>query len=183
MTNIILYETYLKETGDLISIEEWVISESKLKRMGSYWDVMKRYGIIGLASYMSGAKSIEDNATGGLLSVPLSVILYAGYRKTSETCLKRCENTLCKQTCYLRSCSLVIKEIYDSMKEVKSKTKESKKMLAKLDKELIKWVKKYNHHKKIIKEIHDEKTMNTKNRYFGNDDVEHDDDKDINKQF
>lgn len=172
MTNKILYETYLKETKDLISLEEHVLTEKKLKKMGSYWDAMKRYGIVGLASYMSGDRTINDSATGGVLSVPLSVILYAGYRKISDACSDKCETDLCKQNCYLRSCSLVIKEIYDSMQDVKSKTRDSKKMLKKLDKELVKWVKRYNKHKKSIQKIKAEakKPESNMNRYFGNND-------------
>jgi hypothetical protein len=155
MTKKLLYEAYLKETGDLISIEEWILSESKVKKMASYWDAMKRYGIVGLASYLSGDKDLKDSASGGLLSVPLSMILSAGYKKTSHACAAKCENQLCKQKCYLKSCGLIIKEVHDSMKDVKSKTRniDTRKILAKLDKQLVKWVKRYNHHKVEIKKL------------------------------
>ena len=150
-----LYETYLKESGDLISLEEWIISESKVKKMASYWDAMKRYGIIGLASYLSGDRDIKDSASGGLLSVPISMILSAGYKKTSDVCASKCETQLCKQKCYLKSCGLVIKEVHDAMQDVKSKSRtiDTRKILKKLDKQLVKWVKRYNHHKTKIKEI------------------------------
>jgi hypothetical protein len=177
MTKKLLYETYLEKTGDRISFEEWILSESKVKKLGSYWDAMKRYGIVGLASYISGNKSITDSATGGVLSVPLSMVLSAGYKKTSSICASRCKNQLCKQKCYLNSCGIVIKEIHDAMKDVKSKTKDSKKILKKLDKQLVKWVKRYNQHRSKIKELVDEEQKPDNNSvasmakyYVGNQD-------------
>jgi hypothetical protein len=155
MTKKLLYETYLKETGDIITLEEWILSESKIKKMTGYWDALKRYGFIGLASYLSGDKDIKDNASRGLLSVPLSLILYAGYKKTSDPCINKCDTPLCKQKCYLGSCGLVIKEIHGAIQDVKSKTRtlETRKALKKLDKQLIKWVQKFNKHKIKMKKI------------------------------
>jgi hypothetical protein len=164
----ILHEDYLQETNDIISLEEWILTEKKVKKMGSYWDAMKRYGIVGLASYISGDRTIKDNATGGVLSVPLSVILYAGYRKHADACTDKCkDNILCKQRCYLKSCSIVIKEIYNSIQDVKSKVEKPKRVLKKLDKQLIKWVKRYNKHKVKIKKFSKDKPETIQNRYFG----------------
>lgn len=163
MTNKILYENYIQETNELISLEEWVLTEAKLKKMSSYWDAMKRYGIVGLASYLSGDKDIKDSASRGLLSVPLSLILYSGYKKTSNNCVSKCKTQLCKQKCYLSSAGLVIKEIHSAMQDVKSKTRtlETKKMLNKLDKQLVKWVKRFNKHKAKIKKIIEDDKKNS----------------------
>lgn len=179
MTNKILYENYLKESGEIISLEEWILTESKskMKRMESYWDAMKRFGIVGLASYISGDKSTVDSASGGLLSVPLGLIFYAGYKKNTEACQDKCKTIMCNYNCYIKSCGLVIKEIFDSINIVKSKPGDQRKVLKKLDKQLIKWVERYNRYKRKIKQLkkrirQDKKTLKQKAsaaraRYYG----------------
>jgi hypothetical protein len=157
MTNKILYENHLKKSGEIISLEEWMLSESKsklkLKKMTSYWDALKRYGIIGLASYITGDKSTVDLASGGLLSIPLGLIFYAGYKKSNEACIHNCTTVLCDNKCYLKSCVIIIKEIYTSINIVKAKAGDQRKVLKKLDKHLIKWVQRYNKYKIKIKKI------------------------------
>lgn len=180
MTSKILYENYLLESEEIISLEEWMLSESagaKLKKMGAYWDALKRFGIVGLAAYITGDKSTVNSATGGVLSIPLSLIFYAGYKKSVDSCAKECDTNVCKYKCYLKGCGIVIKEIYDSINIVKSKPGDQRKVLKKLDKHLVKWVTRYNKYKRRIKlgtkqMKHDEKMLKKKAvaaklRYYG----------------
>jgi hypothetical protein len=162
MTNKTLYENYLKSTGDIISMEEWLLTEgvgvgvrkkSKLKQMEVYWNVLRRSGLVKLAAYITGDQTIAASASGGFFSVPLSLILYTGYRKSVDICTDKCTNNLCNQKCYLDSCGMIIKEVYDAIRSVRSRKKDKEKALKKLDKELVKWVKRYNTHKAEIARI------------------------------
>ena len=179
MTNKILYENYLKESGEIISLEEWLLTESKvkMKKMESYWDALKRFGIVGLASYIIGDVSTVDSATGGVLSIPLSLIFYAGYKRNTERCQDKCTTVICNYKCYLKSCGLVIKEIYNSINIVKSRPGDQRKVIKKLDKQLVKWVQRYNKYKRKIKNFkkqikQDKKVLKKKSiaaraRYYG----------------
>lgn len=181
MTTKILYENYLEESGEIISLEEWMLSEgkskSKLLKMNSYWDALKRFGIIGLAHYISGDQSTVDSASGGILSIPLGLIFYAGYRKNVDVCKQNCTTYMCEYKCYLKSCILVIKEIYDSINIIKTRSGDQRKALKKLDKHLIKWVKRYNKYKSKInsyksqerkdKKILKHKAVAARARYYG----------------
>ena len=179
MTNKILYENYLKESGEIISLEEWILTESKpkMKKMTSYWDALKRYGIVGLASYITGDVSTIDSATSGILSIPLGLIFYAGYRRHNEVCQDNCTTIMCSYNCYLKSCGSVIKEIYNSIVIIKSKPGDQRKVIKKLDKHLVKWVQRYNKYKRKIKALNksmrqDKKTLKRKAvaaraRYYG----------------
>jgi len=161
MFNKTIYENYLKESEEIISETEWMLNEKrysgKMKKFESYWNGLKRYGIFGLASYLVGSIA-AGTITGGLFAVPLAFILYAGYRKYSDSCKTRCNgNILCFNKCYLNACIPVIKQIdkeistVKSSKEIDGETK--KKILKKLNKELVKWVKRYNKYKNKIEQI------------------------------
>ena len=177
MTTKILYENYLKESGEIISLEEWILSESKLKKMNSYWDALKRYGIVGLASYITGDTTTVASATGGVLSVPLGLIFYAGYKRSTDACQENCKTVICNYNCYLKSCAIIIKEIYNSINIIKTRSGDQRKVLKKLDKHLIKWVSRYNKYKRKIKNFNkrikrNEKTLKKKAlaakvRYYG----------------
>jgi len=155
----ILYEQYLQESGEILSEAEFVLMEKrysgKMRKFESYWNAMKRYGIVGLAAYAAGATAAT--ATGGILSIPLGFILYAGYRKYSDKCKKQCNNKLCVNKCYMKACIPVIKEIDKEQKVVKSSKEldpiEKKKVLKKLNKELEKWVKRYNKYKSKVNKL------------------------------
>lgn len=162
MTKTLLYETYLKESGEIITLEEWLLyeSKSKLKKMESYWNALKRYGIIGLTSYITGGEeSVIDSVSGGSLPIPLSLILYAGYRKNVNVCIKQCNTDLCDYKCYIGSCGEVIKQIYKSKNIIRSKSGNHSKAIKKLDKEMMKWVKRYNKYKTKINQIEKQKAV------------------------
>ncbi len=161
MSDKILYENYLKDSGEIITETEWMLSEKryegKMKKFESYWKGLKRYGIFGLAAYVVGT-AVVGTATGGLLSVPLGLILYAGYKSYSDSCKTKCSgNILCFNKCYLAACIPVIQQIDKEISTVKSSKsiddETKKKTLKKLNKELTKWVKRYTKYKKKIIEI------------------------------
>jgi len=156
----ILYENHLEKTGEIVEYSEWILTEKRykgqLRKFESYWDVLKRYGFVGLASYIVGGSAISS--TGGLLAVPISFVLYAAFRKYSDDCEDECKgNTLCFNKCYKRACGPVIKTIAKEISAIKSSTKidakTKRKVLVKLNKELVKWVKRYNKYDKAIKKI------------------------------
>ncbi|RLD67286.1 MAG: hypothetical protein DRI84_02945 [Bacteroidetes bacterium] len=179
MTNKILYENYLKESGEIISIDEWLLTESKskMKKMKGYWNALRRYGIVGLAAYAVGNVSTVNSATGGILSIPLGLIFYAGYKTNSEVCQDKCTTFMCSYKCHLKSCGLVIKEIYKAIGVVKTRPGDQRKVLKKLDKHLVKWVQRYTKYKRKIKYFkkqikQDKKTLKQKSiaaraRYYG----------------
>jgi len=185
MTNKILYETHLEETGEILNEAEWLLMEKrysgKMRKFESYWDAIKRYGIIGLVSYITGAGAVT--VTGGLLSVPIGLIFYAGYRKYTDKCTEPCNGTqgkICFYICYLNACKPIIKEVYKEIQVVKkSEVKQEVKVrvLQKLNKELIKWVERYNKYEKKIKKFkldkkknereHKQLTKKARARYYG----------------
>jgi len=186
MTNKLMYENHCIDTGEILNEAEWILTESrysgKMRKFESYWDGLKRYGILGMAAYIGGAAAA--GVTSGILSIPLGLILYAGYRKHSDKCQKQCKgDKLCYNKCYLLACIPVIKEVDKEIKVVKAAKsidpKEKKKALKKLNKELNKWVKRYNKYKSKIdtmkrKQIESDKKLKVNSareraRYYGGD--------------
>lgn len=153
MSDKILYENYVKETGLILTLEEWLLIERsgpRLKKMESYFDALKRFGIVGLASYISGDKTIKDSAEGGILSIPLGLILYAGFNKMTNECKDNCDTIICIANCNITSCGHIIKQIVAAINSVKAKPGYNLKSIKKLNKQLENWVKKYNKYNKRI---------------------------------
>ncbi len=169
MDNKILYENYLKDSGEILTEAEWILNEKrysgKMRKFESYWEKLKRYGVVGLAAYITGVAA--SSLTGGLLGVPIGFVLYAGYRKNTDICKAQCNNDrLCFNRCYLNACKPVINQIAQEINNVKKYNKidpeEKRKMLIKLNKELNKWVKRYNKYKHKIKKIVNDEMESTK---------------------
>jgi len=178
-TNKILYEIYIRESGDIITPPEWMLSEDqfigKRKKFESYWRSLKQYGIFGLASHIMGDKPGSVNT--GILSIPISFILYAGFKKYLNDCKDNCKEKLCVDKCHLQACIPIIKDLDREIKTVRSSKLEpkiKKKVLIKLNKQLEKWVKRYNRYKEIVKKqvqynATHTKTDSAKAFYYGED--------------
>lgn len=153
------YTRYLDEierTGELITYKEWTLIQEagfrELEPAGKKW---LKYGLAAVIGASAAA------ATGGAVlapyaAVPLATWLLFLYRRHTDTCVRRCggishkrRSSKCYNTCYMRASKEVLTRIKRDKAQLRkiADAEQRRRLAVKLNKEEIKYKKKYDTYK------------------------------------